>query len=111
MTPYDEMMAFQRETQALGEIAGRLGWDQETMMPRGAAPQRGEEMAAMEGVLHARRIDARVGEWLEVIDVATLDEVGQAQIREIARSYQRTLKVPASLAAEIARVTSRAQGS
>jgi carboxypeptidase Taq len=111
MTPYDDLMAFQRETEALGQIAGRLGWDQETMMPRGAAAQRGVEMAAMEGVLHARRIDARVGDWLKAVDVAALDEVGQAQMREIERSYRRTMKVPARLAAEIARVTSEAQGS
>ena len=51
------LMAHQRETEALANVAERLGWDQETMMPRGAAEQRGEEMAAMEGVLHARRTD------------------------------------------------------
>ena len=43
---YRDLMAFERETQALAAIAGRLEWDQETMMPRGAAPQRGEEVAA-----------------------------------------------------------------
>ena len=47
MSAFDELMAFQRETEALAQVAGRLGWDQETVMPRGAAPQRGEEMAAM----------------------------------------------------------------
>jgi len=65
MTAYDDLMAFQRETEALAQVAGRLGWDQETMMPRGAAEQRAEEMAAMEGVLHARRTDPRIGDWLE----------------------------------------------
>jgi carboxypeptidase Taq len=40
MSAYDELMAFQRQTEALGQIAGRLGWDQETMMPEGAAGQR-----------------------------------------------------------------------
>ncbi|MFO1176278.1 MAG: carboxypeptidase M32, partial [Paracoccaceae bacterium] len=64
MTAFAELMAFQRETEALAQIAGRLGWDQETMMPRGAADQRGEEMAAIEGVLHARRTDPRLGDWL-----------------------------------------------
>ena len=42
-----DLMAWQRQTEALAGVAGRLGWDQETMMPRGAAEQRGEEMAAM----------------------------------------------------------------
>ncbi|WP_108858490.1 carboxypeptidase M32 [Ruegeria sp. Alg231-54] len=109
MSAYDDLMAFQRETSALGEIAGRLGWDQETVMPRGAASQRAEEMAAIEAVLHARRSDPRVIEWLEQADPQ--DQVDQAQLREIRRSYERTVKVPADLATAIARVTSAAQGT
>ncbi|MGC1503654.1 MAG: carboxypeptidase M32 [Sulfitobacter sp.] len=111
MTAYADLMAHQRETQALSQVMGRLGWDQETMMPRGAAPQRAEEMAALEGVLHGRRTDSRVADWLEAIDPATLDDVGRAQIRHIQRAYDRASKVPAALAARIARVTSEAQGT
>ncbi len=111
MTSYDNLMAHQRETMALSQVMGRLGWDQETMMPRGAAPQRAEEMAALEGVLHARRNDPQVAEWLSTIDTATLDEVGRANLRHIRRSYDRASKVPAALAARIARVTSEAQGT
>ncbi|MEJ5217203.1 carboxypeptidase M32 [Cognatishimia sp. D5M38] len=110
MSSYNDLMAFQRETQALGQVAGRLGWDQETMMPRGSAPQRAEEMAAMETVLHARRIDPRVAEWISSIDASDLDETGQAQLREVTRSYERTQKVPVELASQLARVTSKAQG-
>ncbi|SLN14249.1 carboxypeptidase M32 [Roseisalinus antarcticus] len=110
MTTYDALMSYQRETEALAQVAGRLGWDQETMMPRGAGPQRAEEMAAMEGVLHARRIAPEVGEWLAAIDEAALDDVGRAQVRHIRRSHERAVKVPARLSAEIARVTSRSQG-
>ncbi|KEJ88445.1 carboxypeptidase M32 [Sulfitobacter donghicola] len=110
MTAYDDLMAFTRDTQALGQVAGRLGWDQETMMPRGAAPQRAEEMAAMESILHARRIDPRVGEWLEAIDPKTLDEVGQANLRHIRRSFDRTSKIPAALATRLAKLTSASQG-
>ncbi|WP_170399307.1 carboxypeptidase M32 [Ruegeria arenilitoris] len=109
MTAYDDLMVFQRETSALGQIAGRLGWDQETVMPRGAAPQRAEEMAAIEAVLHARRSDPRVAEWLEQADPQ--DDVARAQLRDIRRSYERTVKVPADLAKAIARVTSAAQGT
>ena len=110
MSAYDDLMAFQRETEALAQIAGRLGWDQETMMPRGATAQRGEEMGAMEGVLHARRVDPKIGDWLGSINVGALDKVGQANIRHITRSFERNSKVPATLAAEIARVTSVALG-
>jgi len=110
MTAFDDLMAFEQTTQALGQVAGRLGWDQETMMPPGAATQRGEEMAAMESVLHARRTDPRVGDWLAAIDAHALDAVQSAKLREIKRSYDRASKVPADLAAQIARVTSTAQG-
>ena len=108
MTAYDDLMAFQRETEALAQVAGRLGWDQETMMPRGAADQRGEEMAAMEGVLHARRTDPRIANWLEAAEAP--DGAGAAQLRLIRRSYDRTTKVPADLAEALARLTSVAQG-
>ncbi|WP_372893127.1 carboxypeptidase M32 [Rhodosalinus sp.] len=108
MTAYDDLMAHARETEALAQVAGRLGWDQETMMPRAAAPQRAEEMAAMEAVLHARRTDPRVAEWLAEAEAP--DAAGAAQLRLIRRAHARAAKVPARLAAELARVTSRAQG-
>ena len=110
MTAFDALLAYDHTTQALGQVAGRLGWDQETMMPPGAAAQRAEEMAAMESVLHARRTDPQVGDWLASIDTTALDAVGAAKLREIKRSYDRASKVPADLAAQIARVTSTAQG-
>ena len=106
MTAYEELMTFQRETEALSQIAGRLGWDQETMMPEGATPQRAEEHGAMANILHARRIDPRVGEWLEKAEAA--DEIAAANLRHIRRDFERTTKVPAKLAAELAKTTSLA---
>ena len=110
MSEFDALMAFDRETRALGQISGRLGWDQETMMPHGAMEQRAEEMAAMESVLHARRTDPRVGAWLAAIGTDVPDDVSRAKLREIRRSYDRANKVPADLAKTLARVTSTAQG-
>lgn len=107
-TAFTDLMAFQRQTEALGKIAERLGWDQETMMPRGAADQRGEEMAAIEGVLHARRTDPRIADWLAAAEVP--DATGAAQLRLIRQSYDRSIKVPADLAEALARLTSVAQG-
>ncbi|MEJ8560642.1 carboxypeptidase M32 [Yoonia sp. GPGPB17] len=106
MTAYTELMQFQRETEALGQIAGRLGWDQETMMPDGATPQRAEEHGAMANILHARRIDPRVGDWLAAAKPA--DDVAKANLRHIKRDFERTAKVPAALAAELAKTTSLA---
>jgi hypothetical protein len=71
----------QRQTEALAQVMGRLGWDQETMMPRGAAAQRAEEMAALEAVLHARRTDPRIGDWLEAAEAP--DAAGRGALRQI----------------------------
>jgi len=108
MTAYSELMSFQRTTEALAQIAGRLGWDQETMMPRGAAAQRGDEMAAIEEVLHARRTDPRIADWLE--KAVAVDPASHANLRKIRRAFERNIRVPPLLAAELARVTSVAQG-
>ena len=108
LTAYAELMAHQRETEALAQVAGRLGWDQETVMPRGAADQRAEEMSAIEGVLHARRTDARMAGWLAEADPEGAVEA--AQLRHIRRSFVRASKVPADLAQALAKLTSRAQG-
>jgi carboxypeptidase Taq len=108
MSAFDDLMAFQRETEALAQVAGRLGWDQETMMPRGAAEQRGEEMAAMEAMLHGRRTDPRVGDWIAAAKAP--DAAGARMVELIRRDFDRSAAVPVRLAAEIARVTSVAQG-
>lgn len=110
MNAYTDLMAFQRDTEALGQTAGRLSWDQETMMSPGSADQRSDEMAAIEGILHQRRVDPRIGDWLAAIDEASLDAVAQAQVREIRRSFERNSRVPERLASELARMISKSHG-
>jgi len=108
MTAFEQLMAFQRQTEALGQVAGRLGWDQETMMPRGAGDQRAEEIGALQAVLHARGTDPRVGDWLA--QGGAPDEAGKAQLRHIRRNYDRLSRVPGDLVEALARLTSRSQG-
>ena len=108
MSAIDDLLAFQRQTEALSSVAERLGWDQETVMPRGATEQRAEEMGAIEEVLHERRTDPRIGEWLEFAQPR--DEIEERAVALIQRDFDRTCRVPARLASELARLTSRAQG-
>ena len=78
-------------------------------MPDGAGAQRADEMAAIENVLHARRIDPKVRDWLAAIDASTLSPTDAAQLREIKRARARADKVPVELSTAIARATSAAQ--
>lgn len=110
MTALSDLLEFQKETEALAAVAGRLEWDQETMMPEGAAHQRGEELAAISSILHARRTDPRIAEWLEEAKQDQAEPAQLSMLRHIERDYTKTQKVPAKLAAELARVTSVSQG-
>jgi len=110
LSAYEDLMAHERRTQALDLVAGRLAWDQETMMPQGSAAQRAEEIGALRAVIHARRTDPRISEWLDRAEPDTLDEVARAQTRHIRRSHERLCRVPGDLASALASLASRAQG-
>ncbi len=105
---FTELMQFQRDTEALKSIAGRLGWDQETMMPRGSSDQRATEQAALVRVVHKRNTDSRIADWLDQINPD--NETEAANIRLIKRGYERDCRVPAELNASLAGVTSKAHG-
>jgi hypothetical protein len=53
-TPDEELCKELREIEALQGIQGLLGWDEQTMMPPGAAPARGAQKAALAGTLHEK---------------------------------------------------------
>lgn len=107
MTVFEELVAYQRDTEALAQIAERLSWDQETVMPPGAAEQRGEEMAVIEGLLHARRTDPRLADWLA--RARAPDAAGNRMLDLISRDFLIAARVPARLASELARLSSVGQ--
>ena len=87
---------------------GRLGWDQETMMPKGSADQRATEQATIAKTIHSRNTDPRISEWISKI--IPQNEIEAASVRLIKKSYQKACKVPPDLNAAIARITSQAHG-
>ena len=102
---FDELMKFVRETAALEQVCSRLSWDMQTVMPAGAAHQRAEEFAAMEAVLHYRKTNPQMGEWIGKAEPP--DEEGAAKLRLIHREYNRKIRVPMELSVAIARQLSR----
>ena len=85
MSAYDDLRAHLRQTAALGEVAGRLGWTSKPSCHAVRMKQRAEEMAAIEDLLHARRTDPRLGALLDAADAP--DEAGAAILREAQRDY------------------------
>ncbi len=100
-----------RETATLGSVGELLSWDQETMMPRGAATFRAEELAVVSSLIHRKATDAAVGELIASCEsdaALAADPATAANLREIRRDYDRALKLPVELVAEISKTSSLA---
>ncbi len=107
---YSSLVDHLKQTTLLGQIAGLLHWDRETMMPKSGIEARAEQSALLAAEIHGRCADERVGEWLAAIETDGLDAVGQANVREARRGFERANRVPVRLAEALAKLTTRAQG-
>jgi len=86
----------------LNAAGGLLGWDQQTMMPERAAPQRAEQLGTLGKLLHERFTDDAVGRLLEAVRPEP-DSVDAALVRVTRRDWEKARRVPSELAAELAR--------
>ena len=109
MTKFENLMAYNKETVAIRKIASRLGWDQATMMPKGAVTDRIEEFAALEKVLHSRQSSHELKDLLDDIRQDQLNRYQQRQVYLIRRSFDRTCRIPQELAIALARLTPKSQ--
>ena len=105
MTAFSKLMEYQHQTEALAKIATRLGWDQETVMPKGALQDRAEESAALEKTLHDRRSSSELEDLLAAAHSQPLTALETRQVSLIERALQRTRKVPVELSVALARIT------
>ena len=107
---YAELVRRSKELGVLNSCAAVLAWDQNTYMPRNAAPLRGEQMGLLASMAHAKLTDPKNGELLSrAADEVAADSPEAANVRELRRAFDRATKLPASLVEELARVTSQAQ--
>lgn len=106
---YDALCERLKELSALNGISGLLGWDEMVMMPPGAAESRGNQKAALAGVLYDKKTDPTVGALLEVLKKApegALDPVQAAVVRDAAKDYVKATALPKELAQRIAKLES-----
>lgn len=110
---YDKLRAHHRETAVLGSVAALLGWDQRTMIPAAGQEARCEQVGEMERILHIRRTSPVIGDWLALVEGSELTGDALApeavNIREWRRAYDKAVKIPETLAVEIARAASRGE--
>jgi carboxypeptidase Taq len=86
----------------LNAAGGLLGWDQQTMMPERAAPQRAEQLGTLGRIVHERFTDDAIGRLLDAArpEAGSVDE---ALVRVTRRDWEKARRVPTDLAAELAR--------
>jgi carboxypeptidase Taq len=89
----------------LNATGGLLGWDQQTMMPERAAPQRAEQLGTLGKILHERFTDDAIGRLLDEAeaDGDPLSSTDEALVRVTRRDWEKARRVPSELAAELAR--------
>src|SRR5205823_6085850 len=110
--------AYGRLLERLGRIAdlrsadNLLDWDQQTMMPPQAAPQRARQRATIATIAHELFVDSGTGRLLRALEgyEQSLDpDSNEASIiRVTRRDYERELQVPTELRAEMSHAESAA---
>jgi len=109
----ESLLSLIREGRLLESTASILSWDQETMMPREGVEHRSRQMSQLATLSHALLTDPRIGDWLGAAEkeCADLDPFSpeRSNLRGIRRDFERAVKLPASLVAELAEVSSKAQ--
>jgi carboxypeptidase Taq len=107
LTELRERLAEIADLNAAGSL---LGWDQQTMMPERAAPQRAEQLGTLGKLIHERFTDDAIGRLLDsaVPEPGSTDE---ALVRVTRRDWEKARRVPSELAAELARAGALGHGA
>jgi len=97
----------------LERIGRLLSWDQQTMMPAAGAGHRADHMATLRRISHEILIDDATGRLLDELrpleESLEPDSDDGALIRRTRRDYEKAVRVPADLRAEMARAAAEAR--
>lgn len=79
-------------------------WDQASIMPAAGGPARARASSTLEGLIHERLTDPRIGDLLERLEdeIDGLDERQRASVRVLRRDYAKATKVPEELVKALA---------
>ncbi len=101
------------EIEDLRRVAGLLLWDQQTQMPPRGAEARAEQVATLERLAHERFVDAETGRLLEAARAVEARESPESDaaslVRVARRDWEKARRVPAALAADLARTAALGQ--
>ena len=91
----------------LQALAALMFWDQNTMMPPGGAGARADMADTLQRVLHARETDPQLGRMLDALEPWAAGEDPDSDAARLVhwarRDFEKAIRVPADLAAELTR--------
>jgi carboxypeptidase Taq len=99
------------EISDLRRVGALLFWDQQTMMPRAAAPARAEQLATLNRMAHELFVSDETGRLLEAVrtleDSLDPESDDACLIRVTRQDFEKASRVPGELRAELTRAGSR----
>ncbi|MEW6070079.1 MAG: carboxypeptidase M32, partial [Candidatus Thermoplasmatota archaeon] len=105
---YNNFIKLVKELYDIRKILDLLSWDQQTYMPQGATEDRAYESATLSAIAHEKLTSKAIGRYLKELSIPraqkNLTPEQKANIKEIARLYERETKIPVKLVKEIAKV-------
>ncbi len=107
---YRQLVLKLEERSRLGGVIATMHWDQEVIMPKGAAENRSKQMATLAGILHEKTVDIELGRIIKELinsDMDIFTEIERCNIHEAEREYKIETKVPKELVQEIAELSSQ----
>ncbi len=101
------------QTSLLESTSAVLEWDEHTGLPEQASEHRAEQLTLLSGMIHQRRTDPQLGQWLEELAQSDLasdphSPIG-ASIRCMRRDFRKHVRLPESLVMRTAKATSLGQ--
>ena len=109
---YGQVLEMYREKTILIQVAGLVGWDYETMMPKNAVEQRGGMMAFLSKLEHQMSTDPKLGELLDNIESSDenggLSDIEKRNILLVRRTYDKSTKIPVELVIERSKLSATA---
>ncbi|MFP9062227.1 carboxypeptidase M32 [Natrialbaceae archaeon A-chndr2] len=85
-----------------------MRWDSDVMMPPGGAPARSSQRTTLSAARHRYLTDDRLGDALETLEDADLEDEEAAIVREVRREYTTASRIPEELNDEISKINSQA---
>ncbi len=105
---YEKFQAAVQTIHQLGGAMALLGWDQEVCLPTAGSPSRAGHRMALATVIHEKIGQPRLGALIDRLQDMPLDPVAAANVREMKRSRDRAIRIPARLVSDLAQATSLA---